>query len=79
MNKFAFKCANDPAFEHWFPKKNTGRVTRSKEIYLEEQARSERLKNSPIYYFRRILNGKIGKTYGSRNRMYREDVIVEDD
>ena len=79
VKKFATKCANDPVFEHWFPRKSTGRVTRNKETYLEEQARCERLKNSPIYYFRRILNGKIGKTYGSRNRMYREDVVVEDD
>ena len=46
VKKFAFKCANDPAFDHWFPRRNTGRSTRSKEIYLEEQARCERLKNS---------------------------------
>ena len=79
VRKFAIKCSNDPAFDHWFPKKNTGRVTRSKEIYLEEQARCERLKNSPLYYFRRILNDKPGKLYGSRNSSYREEVIIDTD
>ena len=36
VRKFAIKCSSDPAFEHWFPRRNTGRVTRSKETYLEE-------------------------------------------
>ena len=72
--KFATKCSNDPAYDHWFPRR-TGRQTRNKEVYLEEQARCERLRNSPLFYFRRVLNGKVGKKYGSRNRSYREDVI----
>ena len=78
--KFAWKCANDPALDHWFPKKNTRRSTRrgGDEIYLEERARCERLKNSPLFYFRRILNGKVGKTYGVRNKSYREDIIGQD-
>ena len=76
VSKFAHKCANDPAFDHWFPKRETTRNTRNKntETYLEEKARCDRLKNSPIFYFRRILNGKVGKEYGKRNRSYREDV-----
>ena len=75
--KFALKCANDPAFDHWFPRRITSRNTRNKnsELYLEEKARCERLKNSPIYYFRQILNGKVGKHYGLRNKNYREDVL----
>ena len=76
IKKFALKCANDPAFDRWFPRR-VGRATRKKDIYLEEQARCERLKNSPIYYFRRILNGKIGKNYGSRNKSYREDIVCD--
>ena len=77
VEKFDIKCSNDPAFEHWFPRR-TGRTTRNMDTYLEEQARCERLRNSPLHYFRRILNGKKGKTYGSRNKSYREDVILPD-
>ena len=33
------------------------------------------MKNSPVFYFRRILNGKVGKAYGTRNKLYREDVV----
>ena len=77
VSKFAHKCANDPAFDHWFPRQNTGRTTRSQEVYLEEKARCERLKNSPLHYFRRILNGKTGKEYGTRNKEYREDIVNE--
>ena len=75
--KFATKCANDPAFDHWFPRRQTARKTRNADTYLEERARCDRLRNSPLHYFRRVLNGKVGKTYGSRNREYREDVIFE--
>ena len=77
VSKFAHKCANDPAFEHWFPRRSTGRITRNADTYLEEKARCERLKNSPLYYFRRILNGKVGKTYGSRNKENREETMIE--
>ena len=73
VEKFARKCANDPAFDHWFPRRQTARKTRSNDLYLEEKARCDRLKNSPLYYFRRVLNGKEGKSYGTRNKCYRED------
>ena len=79
--KFANKCVRDPVFqEKWFPLKTTRRSGRrgGGEIYLEEQAMCDRLKNSPIHYFRRILNGKIGKTYGTRNKSYREDIIISE-
>ena len=39
--------------------------------FLESKARCDRLKNSPLFYFRRVLNGKIGKTYGKRYEEYR--------
>ena len=75
VKKFAIKSSNDPALAHWFPLREATRTTRNTDIYLEERARCERLRNSPLFYFRRILNGKVGKTYGSRNKQYREDVV----
>ena len=77
--KFAEKCVKAPVFQKWFPLKTARRSTRNGgEVYLEEKARCERMKNSPMYYFRRLLNGKPGKTYGSRNNEYREDVVMPD-
>ena len=71
-DNFAVKCARSDRFGHWFPK-NTGRKTRNTDEYLEEFARCDRLYYSPIYYMRRRLNGKPGKTYGLRNAQYRND------
>ena len=65
------KARANPRFEHWFPER-TGRQGRNKEIYHEFTARTDRLNNSPLFYFRRRLNGKPGKEYGQRNREYRE-------
>ena len=78
--KFAVKCAKDPVFERWFPLKTSRRSTRNGpgEVYKEEKARCERLMNSPLFYFRRVLNGKIGKTYGTRNREYREVIVIDE-
>ena len=67
-DKFAAKLAANPLFSHWFPLKNTRASMRQavkKEIYIEEKARCERLRNSP-------LNGKEGKQYGKRYAEYRE-------
>ena len=72
--KFARKCAGNPLFAPWFPLKTTrssARTGKTTEIYQEFTARCERLKNSPFFYFRRILNGKVGKTYGLRYEEYR--------
>ena len=62
-DKFAIKCSKLPQFEAWFRPKNTRGSSRlkGKEVYLETRARCERLKNSPLHYFRRRLNGKPGK------------------
>ena len=79
VHKFAHKCANDPAFDHWFPRntaRRSARNRREEDQYLEETARCQRLKDSPLFYFRRILNGKTGKSYGERNREYREDIVI---
>jgi hypothetical protein len=42
-------------YSHWFPLNETGR-SRSSLKYREDYARCDRLKNSPIYYMRRLLN-----------------------
>ena len=70
-DKFTRKVADSPRFEGWFPRR-TGRSGRHGEEYQEFQARTDRLFNTPLYYFRRRLNGKPGKNYGERNRRYRE-------
>ena len=72
-DKFAKKCAGDPLFSRWFPLKNT-RSGRGSEKYLESFARCDRLRNSPLFYMRRRLNGKAGKTYGARNAERRAGV-----
>ena len=71
-DKFAAACASSPRFCHWFPE-NIGRRRSSRHHapYLEQYARCDRLKNSPIFYMRRRLNGKPGKQYGARNAKYR--------
>ena len=65
-DKFAAKCLASADFQGWFPKRE-GRSGRNGETYSEKFARCERLKNSPLFYMRRRLNGKAGKTYGVRN------------
>ena len=50
-DKFANKCLGSTRFSKWFPLKKGGRGRgRQKEIYHEEFARCDRLKNSPIFY-----------------------------
>ena len=69
-DKFATKAAANPRFD-WFPLR-TGRSGRHAETYRELPARTDRLFNSPLFYFRRRLNGKPGKKYGERNKEYRD-------
>ena len=69
-DKFTRKVAANPRFD-WFPRRE-GRTGRNGDYYQEFQARTDRLYNSPLYYYRRRLNGKAGKTYGERNRKYRD-------
>ena len=72
---FAAKCSRNPRYEHLFPRREHGRRTRSSlggEQFLETFARCDRLRDSPVHYFRRRLNGKPGKTYGLRNQFWRE-------
>ena len=70
-DRFAQKCLKNARFSGWFPMKQVGRSTRraaGPPEYLEEFARCDRKKNSPIFYMRRRLNGKAGKEYGERYR-----------
>ena len=75
-DKLVKKALANPRFQHWFPLR-TGRMSSrnsKQELYHEEKARCDRLFfNSPLFFFRRRLNGKERKTYGKRNGIYRED------
>ena len=72
-DKFAEKAASSARFSAWFPRRQPTRsASRVKDQYLETFARCDRLRNSPVHYMRRRLNGKLGKTYGERNRRYRD-------
>lgn len=71
-DNFANKCLTNK-FERWFPRRNNRRSGRhSEQNYEEFYARCDRLRFSPLFYMRRRLNGKQGKTYGERYRIYRE-------
>ena len=58
FKKLALKCSNDYRFQGtWFPLNGeNGHDLRTGKIYREFFARSERLKNSPIFAMRRLLN-----------------------
>ena len=71
-DKFARKAAGNPRFGSWFPPR-TGRSGRHGEDFRELPARTDRLFNSPLFYYRRRMNGKPGKTYGERNKAYRDE------
>ena len=74
-DKFAQKCASSGRFGHWFPLRTARSSSRhaNPERFLETYARCNRLRDSPLHFFRRRLNGKPGKTYGERYHEYRED------
>ena len=71
VDKFASRCVANPRFSHLFPVKTTRQSARNPEKFIENFARCDRLKNSPLYFMRRRLNGKEGKSYGERYRIYR--------
>ena len=72
VDKFAKKNAASSKFGHLFPLKQGRTSSRTGEEYVEQFARCDRLKNSPLFFMRRRLNGKEGKKYGERNRVFRE-------
>ena len=74
-DKFASKCLGSRRFSAWFPLRDDVRRSARNtagEKYKEFFARCDRLKNTPLYYMRRRLNGKAGKSYGKRNAEYRD-------
>ena len=73
-DKFANKALGSDRFSRWFPEKQRAKASgRSGDTYQEYQARTDRLYTSPLYYYRRHLNGKEGKKYGERNRKYQDE------
>ena len=57
LRKFAVKASRNEKFTHWFPlAEETGHNTRTKKKYKEFMPKTERMKRSPIYTMRRILN-----------------------
>ena len=56
--RFARKMSQNPRFEHHFRKKRSRARALVDEEFVEQQARTNRRKNSPLYYYRRILNDK---------------------
>ena len=55
--KFALKASLNPAFARWFPLNTPSTYSlRHQKKYREFQARTERLRCSPIYMYRRLLN-----------------------
>ena len=71
-DKFANKCLYSDRFCSWFPGPDQVRRSRHTAKFKEFHARCDRLKNSPVFYMRRRLNGKPGKIYGQRNKQYRD-------
>ena len=63
--KFARKSLDNHRFRGWFPERDAGdrarRDNAQYEKYREFPARTDRCYNSPLYYLRRLLNGKATK------------------
>ena len=57
--KFAVKTGNNPRFASWFPMRRTGSRRSSELKYAEQHARTDRRMNSPLFYYRRILNNRV--------------------
>jgi hypothetical protein len=55
LSTFANKCLNGN-YSHWFPLNTAAGRTRESLKFKEEYARCDRLRNSPIFAMRRLLN-----------------------
>jgi hypothetical protein len=55
VEKFA-KKSYEGRFAHWFPENPATRRTRGSKKFQESYARCDRLKNTPIFHMRRIMN-----------------------
>ena len=57
VDSFAKKTSKNPRYSAWFPRvAPTDHNIRERLTYQEEFARTERYKNSPVFYMRRRLN-----------------------
>lgn len=74
-DKFARKCVTSERFQSWFLPSRATRRTRHAMQYREDFARCERLRNIPLYYMCRRMNGKLGKIYGKRYCHYRDTAL----
>jgi hypothetical protein len=54
--KFARKCLASDRFAGWFPRRANERCLRNQNVFKEERARCDRLRNTPVFYMRRLLN-----------------------
>ena len=55
--RFVIKAADNPAFHSWFPlAERADYQIRNLKKYQEFHARTERLRKSPIYMYRRLSN-----------------------
>ena len=57
--KFALKTANNGRFSAWFPMRRKSKRRGDALEYAEQNARTDRRMNSPLYYYRRILNDRV--------------------
>ena len=61
--KFAQKASESQRFGPWFKKRpapiHSRRASVSYELFHEKISRTDRCYNSPLHYFRRLLNGKV--------------------
>ena len=84
-DKFALKLRNNPRYSYLFPQRPLEqRRARRGNRYVEENARTSRLFNSPIYYMRRRLNvldreggGEEGGNIGGHGSVGRDGRNVE--
>ena len=57
VDKFITKAARHQSHKNWFPTKQiSGYDLRIEHVYKEKSARTSRLYNSPLYFYRRRLN-----------------------
>ena len=54
--RFAQKAANNPRFAGHFKQKRLGPRAKSAAAYVEQNARTNRRKNSPFFYYRRTVS-----------------------
>ena len=74
--KFAQKTLNNPRFASWFPRRRMLGRNNGREELLETNARTDRRYNSPIFYYRRILNNH-RKNYDVRKSITTQSTSVK--